>query len=169
MALTYEPIYNTILGSNQTSIDITSIPQTYTDLIISVVTRAPSTDNAVLGITFNNITSATYYGSTATAAAGSVTFQNPAATTSCTLGATGIFASGYWGTWEIDIQDYTNTNISKSLLFSNGAPAATRDAQQFIHGGFTETSSTSAITSVQLKGMTYEAGTSITMWGVKEL
>ena len=169
MALTYEPIYNTILGSNQTTIDITSIPQTYTDLILSIVTRDPANNNAVVGMTFNNITSATYYGSTSTYTSGSTTYQNPAATTACTLGSTGYFATGNWGTWEIDIQDYTNTNINKSLLFSNGAPASGRDAQQFIHGAFMQTNSTPAITSVQLKGMTYEAGSSITMWGVKEL
>lgn len=58
MAVTYEPIATTTLGSNTDPVTFSSIPSTYTDL--KIVVNALISTNATLSMYFNGSTSALY-------------------------------------------------------------------------------------------------------------
>ena len=62
MALTYEPIATYTLGANASAIEFSSIPSTYTDLVISISGISNGTDNSTIVTTFNNDGNANYSG-----------------------------------------------------------------------------------------------------------
>lgn len=61
MAITYAKITGSTLGSNQTTINIGSIPQNFTDLVLRCYLRSTAgTTNQTLQITFNSNTNTIY-------------------------------------------------------------------------------------------------------------
>lgn len=161
MALTYEPIATTTLGSNGT-FTFSSIPNTYTDLRVVVV--ATATSNASSNIQFN--------GDTATNYSGTYVSGNGASTFSGSNSGQTYLSSSRSGNWNtttpffhtMDIFSYAGST-NKTVLITN--------SQDNNGGGVVERivglwRSTSAITSIAYTaGATLKTGTTATLYGIK--
>lgn len=60
MPATYEPIATTTLSSAAANIQFSSIPATYTDLVVTLVVNTTSVDARIVRCTFNSDTGANY-------------------------------------------------------------------------------------------------------------
>ena len=158
MAITYEPIATTTLGSAQTSITFSSIPSTYTDLI--VVVSGTSSAGFGLALRFNSDTGNNYsntflYGDGSSALSGRGTSEN--------VGFVGYFSTGQSDT-TAHIMNYANTTTYKTTLGRGNQAGVLTVARAMLYR------STSAINNVQLYfngTVTFGSGTTATLYGIK--
>ena len=169
MPKTYEPIATNTLGSAATDITFSSIPSTYTDLVLVTATfgsRAANADS--LAIRFNSDTGSNYsytyiIGDANGAASGRASSQ--------TNIWCGNFSSNNVANPSpiiIQIQNYANTTTFKTVLARQNAIAG---------GGYTSTGinvglwrSTTAINSITVRsetGSNFSAGSTFTLYGIK--
>jgi hypothetical protein len=163
MPRTYEAITTQTLGSNQASITLSSIPATYTDLILVFVGWGNGGGGSVK-IRPNNDTN-TLYNTTYLYGDGS----------SVTPGQTGDTAEGTFmgrintnstdsGGGYIHIMNYANTTTFKSMIGTNFASAP------IVWYSLGMYRSTNAITSLNLRvesGSDFATGFTVTLYGIK--
>jgi len=157
---TYTPIATTTLGSAQSSYTFTSIPSTYTDLIL-IFSGAASTSTSYVSLQYNSDTAANY----------SVTLlrgTGTAASSNRYSGITEIYASvSATNTTEINniifqIQNYSNTTTFKtSLSRANNASVSTE-------AGVGLWRSTAAINAIKVSSPTqnFATGSTFTLYGI---
>lgn len=165
MPSTYEPIATTTLGSNAATVTFSSIPSTYTDLIV-VTNLMPDTAGGTgyIRVTLNNDTGSNYsttymIGTGSSAISGRVSNASSLIVdytfgASTTIPATTIF----------NIQNYSNTTTNKTAL--------TRMSDQnagFVIAYASLWRNTSAINRIDFNGVTggYKAGSTFTLYGIK--
>lgn len=147
MAITYQLIAKTEVGAGGAStIDFTSIPQTYTDLLLKF---SPRNDGQVFGRVFFNGSSTGYSKTNILNANGSVSSSTGADNDYTIWSPTISSTSNTFGITEIYIPNYTSSNfksISMESLSENNA------ASPYIYMAMFAFlwSNTSAITSIQL-------------------
>jgi hypothetical protein len=165
MASTYEKIATTTLGSNTASYEFTSIPQTYTDLVIIIgnATTTVDTDGAILA--FNGDTATNY----------SYTYIYPSGSSALsTRQSNKGYSQNYLNTASLsntapsqiilNIMNYSNTTTYKTYLTRPGSTPNGTEAWVSLWR------STAAITSVKLgiQGSDqWKTGTMFTMYGIK--
>jgi hypothetical protein len=164
MASTYTPIATQTLGSSTSSITFTSIPSTYTDLVM-VSNIGTVGGNITSGIQFNGDTATNYsftalYGDGSSAGSGrvpnntSIYVNYYAEATTTLLAQTVIY----------HIQNYANTNTYKTVLTrASSAPSGVSAVVGLWR-------STAAITSLVLRSTSannYAAGSTFTLYGIK--
>lgn len=160
----YNLIATTTVGSGGAStIDFTSIPQTYTDLMLVVSARQATGTNAVGDLTFNGLTTnlseryLTGDGASATSATG--TKINPVLSystdTASTFGNATIYIANYTGS--------TNKSVSIDSVSENNATSA---FQRLVAGLW---SSSAAITQVTLTSPSgnWAQYSSASLYGIK--
>jgi len=154
---TYTPIATTTLGSAAATYTFTSIPSTYTDLVLVIVGGLNAADNCY--IQFNSDTGTNYSytylfgsGSAASSSRGSST-ANP--------------IINYIGTGQsttiVNIQNYSNTTTFKTAI-SRGSDAGLGAMASVVLYRVT-----SAISSITLKAAvsgTFNSGTTFTLYGI---
>ena len=163
MPATYEPIATTTLGSAASQIEFASIPATYTDLRLVCLPLATS-GGVIAGIRLNPAVSSTYSGTRligdgATASSSRETSQNyleirsePVNTT------TPIFI-------EIDIFSYTAA-VNKTVLIKNSADLNGSGTVTCIVGLVQNTAAINVVRLI-LPGDTFKAGSTATLYGIK--
>jgi hypothetical protein len=163
MALTYEPIATYTTTGNVSDISFTSIPNTYTDLVISISGISNGTLNSTVLCTFNGDTSANYSGtqmyyvSTGTAGGN----KNISANFISIARAAGINPNNGGRTLlNVYVFDYANTNKYKTLLcqMQNMPSAVEVDVGNW--------RSNAAITSINFNA-NWATGTVYTLYGIK--
>jgi hypothetical protein len=161
MATTYEPIATTTLGTAATTITLSSIPATYTDLrLIMTGTSAGSAD---LFFRFNGVTTGTLYSTTridgegATVSSAASTSQNQI-TTSATFGTTSPIMA------ILNLFSYAGST-NKTCLWDASADQNGSGTKRVGVGLFR---STSAITSISVfsGGTNMDVGTKISLYGI---
>ena len=165
MATTYEAIATVTVGSGgAANIEFTSIPATYTDLVVKVSGRAANAANsAELYIRFNGVatgySSKLLYGSGSSVGSSTETTMPGLATaasdTASTFGNTEFYIPNYAGS--------NNKSVSTDGVSENNATAA----YQYLNAGLW--SNTAAITSIALttnKGNFVQYSTA-TLYGIK--
>lgn len=157
MPATYESIATTTLGSATNSITFSSIPQTYTDLILVVNGTLNSTGN--YSLRFNGDTG-TNYSDTALFGDGTNAGSNRRSTG--TVAYIGIGGTSMVTTIA-NIMNYSNTTTNKTTIARSG------DASQRVESRVSLWRSTAAITTVLLfsDAQNMAAGTTATLYGVK--
>ena len=157
MPATYEPISTQTLGADTASISFTSIPSTYTDLVlVAVGSTTSATQN--MRIQFNGDTSTNY--SRTRILAG---FSSPSTERQSNANSMGV---GDWGTGSgvvvINIQNYANTSINKTVLSRSNEPE-----YESAYIGLWR--STAAINSVSFfkNRSSLTAGSVFTLYGIK--
>lgn len=164
MPATYEPIATTTLTGTATSYDFTSIPGTYTDLVLVASVRVTTTGYSDY-IQFNNDTAGNYsitilYGNGTSAA--STRYSN-VSTPYINFYGYAPSASDTFNVCTIHIMNYSNTTTNKTFISRANNAAAGTDA---IVGMWR---STAAITSLKyIQGNnTLASGTTLTLYGIK--
>lgn len=165
MPVTYTAIATTTVGAGGTNtISFTSIPQTYTDLLIKLSTR-PTTGAAggSLDIGFNN--SATSFTTRYLLGDGSAASSGTATTTFGFVGSTTTAST--FATTEIYIPNYTSSN-NKSFGSESVEEANATLAYSTILAGLW--SNTAAITSIQITNSrpTFAQYSTATLYGISK-
>ena len=115
MALTYEPIATTTLGSAQSNITFSSIPQTYTDLIL-VASGLQATGQDGMAIQVGNTTIDTGTSYSATILQGTGTAAQSTRETSVNYINGGLVDSTTIGNNIFHFMNYANTTTYKTVL-----------------------------------------------------
>jgi hypothetical protein len=153
---TYTPIATTTLGSATASYTFSSIPSTYTDLVLVVYTKSASTDNLAIqvnGDTGTNYSNTYMSGNGTTAISGRNTSVSQAY-------ITGTGTS--FGTSVINFQNYSNTTTYKTFI----GRGSWTDYQ--VRASSALWRSTSAISSVTVlcTGDNFQIGSTFTLYGI---
>jgi hypothetical protein len=170
MASTYTLISSTVLSSTTTTVTFSSIPQTYTDLVLRLSTReTPAGPTTTFYLRFNGTTSGysdTYISTAAVTPpfsarnTGGAAFEiaaDPAATaTSNTFGSTEIYIPNYAGS--------TYKPVSAFSVSENNTSTST-DTDVRIDASLY--SNTAAITTIAVVGASFVAGSSFYLYGIK--
>jgi hypothetical protein len=165
MALTYELVGSTTLGSNAQTLTVSSIPTTYTNLVVTINASFTGSGD-VCWIYFNGETSGTNY---YFQLLGNVnnTYAAAARTSNAGIGwwNTGI-VTNWSNSLHMEIPQYKNTGVSKNAYVHSG-----NSEGQMIQ--IVRWASTSAINSIQFStvpasaGYSIAAGTQLNVWGIK--
>lgn len=160
MAATYDPIATQTLGSSATSVTFSSIPSTYTDLVLVYSAQNNASSANVTTMRFNGDTGTNYsdtymYGNGTSAATGRDTNQSvmSAGDIPGTTGST-------WSANIINVMNYSNTTTNKTAIMrhnTNGVTVASVGLWR----------STSAINSITLIANTFSAGSTFSLFGIK--
>jgi hypothetical protein len=160
MAKTYDPISTQTLGSDTANITFSSIPATYTDLVLVIETKVSASGN--LAIQFNTDTATNYstttLGGTGSAALSTRTSSAAFIRTAYVVGTTFAVISN------THIQNYANTTTYKSTLTRWNDPSA----YTFLETGLWR--STSAINAIKIynaDGGNLKSGAIATLYGIK--
>lgn len=113
MAATYTPIASITLDANASTVTFSSIPQTYTDLVLVINGRTDTDENVSLrinGDTGNNYSETTLYGTGSASVSTRTTNAN-------TIGIGGISSgTDEQGTNIVHFFNYANTTTNKSII-----------------------------------------------------
>jgi len=160
MPKTYEPISSQTLASTQTTITFSSIPQTYTDLVLVIqaqVNGSPiNTDGNINGDTGANYSFTTLVGN------GSAASSFAGTNASILRYATAGYTDNTFGHNSINhFFNYTNTSKYKTVLCrannaANGSSITTNVWR-----------STAAITSISIIGNPFAIGSTFVLYGIK--
>ena len=156
---TYTPIATTTLGSSSANYTFTSIPSTYTDLVIVFNGRCTSTGGWNFFIQFNGDTSGNY-GATSMYGDGTNTGSNRSINSS-QVGGFVVDGSNY-GQVNVNVMNYSNTTTYKTIV-GKGSTAA----GSYVDARVGEWRSTSAISSILMysNGGNWQTGPTFTLYG----
>jgi hypothetical protein len=165
MPTTYEPIATTTLGSAATTITFSSIPATYTDLKVVFVGNSTTgnyrLNGRVNGDTGTNYSATFLRGTGAAAQSARVSSQDMLYLTNNNIITTNLELS------IIDIFSYAGSTF-KTILCSNNSD---QNGSGIVENSVNLWRSTSAITSFSLSPefstSTFNAGTTATLYGIK--
>jgi hypothetical protein len=166
MPTTYKAIATVTVGSGgAANITFSSIPATYTDLVVKVSTRDSRTSNQYgsLDVTFNG--SPTYSGRILYADGSTV--GSTTATTNWLYGNTSISTSNTFSNCEMYIPNYTSSNnksISSDVAVEHNASSS--NSLDLIAGLATLTSAITSITITPSSGTLSQYSTA-TLYGIK--
>jgi hypothetical protein len=166
MPNTYTLISSNVLSSSAASVTFSSIPGTYTDLVLKASTRNSSGGTCVIATTFNGQAS----GYSVTRLRGTGSSASSGRTSSATYLYFSLTDSTYtantFSNWEMYLPNYLSTTskpVSNFSVTENNATASYID----VNAGLSNI--TSAITSVTLTadGDTFVSGSSFYLYGIK--
>jgi hypothetical protein len=162
MPKTYEPIATTTLGSTATTVSFTSIPGTYTDLVLVTSIKATSADTNQF-MRFNSDSSTNYsqtnlYG-TGTSALSFI--QSSQDKINSVLSGYLVTSQNSPGIY--NIMNYSNTTTFKTMIsrFNNSSVIAQAEVSLY--------RSTSAITALEIFTTpdSFAVGSTLTLYGIK--
>jgi hypothetical protein len=171
MATTYTLISSNVLSSSASSVTFSSIPGTYTDLVLRISARTGRTDPDPMRITFNSDSptsgttySDTYLNGTSTVATSG---RNSSTSTVFNVRAPGVnYTANTFSSNEVYIPNYT---VSANKPFSSFSAVENNDATVWdIYGGANLYRNTAAITSITLTPVSsFVSGSSFYLYGIK--
>jgi hypothetical protein len=168
MASTYEPIATTTLGSNNANITFSSIPSTYTDLVL-VMNYGSNSADTVVSLQFNSDTGSNY-SVTTLGGNGSSAFsgRNSNQTIMRIVNNIGATSGSIYNMSILNIMNYQNSTTYKTVIARSGTAASPPSPGTEATVGLWR--STSAITSLVLNnfsGGNFITGSTFTLYGIK--
>lgn len=170
MPLTYQFIAGNTLSTSSTSVTFSSIPQTYTDLVLRVSNALNGGGPANYWVRYSGNTSAVY------SAFGFRAFQNPPDTIS-SPNQTELFAGWMPGTGypnarsnnEIYIPDYTAARRKQAWINNQCSQNTATAGEWYVAGIATDFNTSSAITSLTIgvSNPGFASGSSFYLYGIK--
>lgn len=156
---TYTPIATTTLSGSTASYTFTSIPSTYTDLVLVIM--AANSTGSNFEVTFNSDTGSNYSRTQLAGNGSSATSARESNYTSYRTLSTPSGTSTY-AIATFNIMNYSNTTTYKTLLDRGGYASDQTYAQVGLWR------STAAINSIRLlTGSNLSAGTTFTLYGIQ--
>lgn len=162
---TYESIATTTLGSATATVTFSSIPATYTDLVV-VLGIAGLSAVETPKMYFNGDNSSTLYSTIW------ISGHNTSAYSSGTTNQSTFYGIGAYNTGNstgvsniiVQIPNYSNTTTFKNMLARNNSTDLSVDATI---GLYRSTSAVSSISFIVHGGNTYSTGTVFSLYGIK--
>jgi hypothetical protein len=161
MTVTYDSISTTTLGSDQGSITISSIPATYTDLVLMCFTKDTRVVNGVcdFSVRINGITNSTYNQGTINNASG-FTLVSATVWAMAHPGSSNNFSPN-----KIYFSDYRNTNNLRNFMCRTESMYSS-DGNDRLTTGY-NSSASAAITSITIIGeQGIKAGSIFALYGI---
>ena len=175
MPTTYVLIASQVTSATPTSVTFSSIPQTYTDLVLRTSARSSRGSSAEdIRITFNGSSSSTYsvtilYGSGSTP----TVFTNTVPNQTAALGAGSFFAmasgdyANSFNEGEVYIPNYTSgNNKAHYSVYATEAPIVSVPSG-FGAGLWRDTAAINSLTITLQNGSTFVNGSSFYLYGIK--
>ena len=161
---TYEAIATTTLSSAQSTVTLSSIPSTYTDLVIISQPKSTATEGIVY-IQFNSI-GGTSYSSTYIYGSGSAASSGRRTSSGLGVIAENAYATSTAGntTFVTQIFNYANTTTFKTYL-SRGKRTDSQGVEAMV-GLCRDTSAINSV-SFAIGGTTFAAGSVFSIYGIK--
>jgi hypothetical protein len=165
---TYVAIATSTLASATASVTFSSIPSTYTDLVL-VLQPASTTFADNIGLNFNsdtgnNYSSTNLSGNGAGAAASSGRTSNaPYINVTNIIGTTGTLGAM---TSTIHIMNYASTTIYKAVISRTGQLGATYNGNEIIAGLWRNTAAINTIVVKQSGSPNFITGSTFTLYGI---
>jgi hypothetical protein len=166
MPNTYTFISSNVLGSTTNSVTISSIPDTYTDLVLRISGRLNGNSNS-FDITFNGNTSSVYRNTYLNSNGTTTETSNSGSTNISLMGVTpSTSTANTFGNMELYIPNYqvaTNKPFSSFGVTENNATLSRIEMNACLF------LSTAAITSITMSGgsSSFVAGSSFYLYGIK--
>jgi hypothetical protein len=158
---TYVALATNTLGSAAASVTFSSIPGTYTDLVI--VTQAISATADDVGIRFNS-DSGTNYSQTWLSGSGTAAVSGRySSSTSVYLDIYGSMGTTLFNNASVQIMNYANTTTYKTFLSRSNRAGAGLDA---IVGLWRSTAAISTIVLAPTSGVNFSTGSTFTLYGI---
>lgn len=172
MAATYDVISKQTLTSTAATVTLSSIPATYTDLVLVTQSRASTTGtyDTDIGIYFNGDTSSVY-SRTGVYGNGSSAYSFRATAEGAVFAAIHPLSSGtadVWGIANWNIMNYSQTSTYKTFFVRSSCNGASSDDVRALVGLWRGTPV--AITSLSLilaSGGSFAIGSTFTLYGIK--
>lgn len=161
---TYTPIANsTVTGSNASSVVFSSVPQTYTDLIIVCNWKASSSGNTTLSLRFNSDTGSNY--GSLMAYSNNSSAVSARATTTLAYMNFNAPSYVYYAPFVTNIMNYANTTTNKTIIGRSGAPVG---GTSFYVNTWLSTAAISTVTLVvDDGGASIGIGSTFALYGIK--
>jgi hypothetical protein len=161
MPITYTPIATTTLGSSSSSITFSSIPSTYTDLVIVINGQGSNRVDANVRVGNGTVDSGTNYSRTGLSGNGTAASSYNVANETAWL-VDAVAESG--GSMAIvQIMNYANTTTNKSALSRIASSISYARAVTYL---WRSTAAINIIT-ISAPSSTYLAGSTFTLYGIK--
>lgn len=166
MPTTYKPLASTTLTNATSSVTISDISQSYTDLVLIInaqSTTANTYDNVI--IRFNSDTGSNYSRQRLNAFSGGANAERNNNATSHLIGPiTGTsFSSSIFSQSITQIQNYSNTTVFKTALWRSGSQS---DYVQLAAGLWRNTNAITSIDIRTLSGDNLAAGSTFSLYGI---
>jgi hypothetical protein len=163
MATTYEIISKSVLSSNQSSVSLTAIPNTYTDLLVKITSRTAATDvRDSITIKPNNSTSSLSYRYIRADGSGLSSNTLPRVDINAANATSNTFAST-----EIYIPNYALSN-NKSFSIDTVSENNATEAWSGLHAWlWSDSSAITSLVFVTLSGTDFVSGSSFYLYGIK--
>lgn len=169
MAATYEPIATFTSSGSTGQFSFTSIPQTYTDLVL--VFYARSTFSISLHQSYIQVNgSASGYSSTRLVGDGaSASSSRATAQTGMYPGALpgGSSTAGVFGAQTVHFLNYSNTSKFKTILARTGADLSGSGTTELAASLWSNTAAISSILLQNVDGVAFASGSTATLYGIK--
>ena len=165
MPSTYTPIAAVTITAGDSGVNFTSIPQTYTDLIV-VLNLFNSTVNTGSGLWFRlNSDGSAIYSSTELLGNGSTATSNRVTNNTIWAGSTALTV-GYPSSYIFHISNYSNTTTFKSALWRLSQPG-TDNRNSILAGLYRSTSAVTAFNVLVPGGNSQLFKGTATLYGIK--
>ena len=158
---TYEAIATQTLGSAAATVTFSSIPGTYTDLVL-IITPQSSSSTSSVDIQFNGDTG-TNYSLTYLYGNGTAALSGRDSSTAYAGGGSASDSASTFLTNTVHIQNYSNTTTNKSLLMRTGNTVGN------VLSAVSMWRNTAAINSILLKlstGANFTTGSTFSLYGI---
>ena len=160
MASTYTPIATTTLGSAASTVTLSSIPSTYTDLILVFGGKNGSGVNYEITTQLNGDTGSNYsYTNLRGNGTSAVSFRESSITAFRLF-----YTENTMGNAIVSFNNYSNTSTYKTYLSRSNSPSYSTDA---IVGLWRSTSAINSIAMTVAGGGQFQTGSTFTLYGVK--
>lgn len=165
---TYEPIATTTLSTTSDDITFSSIPGTYTDLVLVIEGYAATADGygvayRVNGDSGNNYSHTNIYGS------GSLTASNRTSNSSLAFISYGVglsTTSTNRAVITVNFQNYSNTTVYKSAVGRSVSAGGSYPGTEIITSLWRSTSAITSIVVISYLSAQFAAGTIFTLYGI---
>jgi hypothetical protein len=159
---TYTLIASTTIGTATGTVTFSSIPATYTDLVL--VIQYQSAANCVANITFNNDTGSNY--STTYLSGNGTTAASARGSNETSIGTvyTGASFNGKLGQVTIQVQDYSNATTYKTAI--NRTSSAGGEATATV-GLWRSTAAINRVDVTGTSGATFASGSTFKLYGIE--
>lgn len=164
MPATYEPIATQTLGSAAATVTLSSIPSTYTDLVLVISARMTGGGGAsAIQAQFNSDTASNYSFTLINGDGSSATSARASSQTQAAVGLATDTANE-WATSIVQVMNYGNTTTYKTVLARAGIAS---DRVRTLVSLWRSTSAVNRIDLINNGATTFVVGSTFTLYGIK--